>query len=68
MCCGDKDNEETKGRKQNYKKANYADPNYEGEPTDQALANGPYEQRSCTDICCCMIFFGYLVAMGYIAQ
>ena len=68
MCCKDKENEETKERKNNYRNADYSDPNYEGEPTDPALSEGPYEQRSCTDICCCLIFIAYCVGMGYVAQ
>lgn len=68
MCCGDKDSEETKSRKANYRNADYSDPNYEGEPTDDALKNGPYENRSCTDICCCIIFIAFCVGLGYVGQ
>jgi len=67
MCCGEKDSEKVKARKQKYRDADYADPNYEGEPTDNALADGPYTKRSCTDVCCCMIFIAYMVGMVYIA-
>ena len=48
--------------------ANYGDPNYQGEPTDVKLAQGPVEERHCTDILCCMIFVAYCVVMVYIAM
>ena len=49
-----------------YKNANLQDPNYEGEPVDEKLADGPIEKRGCTDICCCIIFIAYVVGCGYI--
>ena len=36
MCCGGKGEKAEK-----YNKANYNDPNYEGEAIDEALAEGP---------------------------
>jgi len=44
----------------------YDDPNYEGEESDPKLAEGPFENRGCTDILCCLIFIGFLGGMGYI--
>ena len=61
MCCGG-------GKDDKYKEANYNDPNYEGPPTDSKLADGPFEDRSCTDILCCLFFIGFLGGMGYVAQ
>lgn len=49
-----------------YGDADYGDPNYEGEETDPALAEGPFENRGCTDILCCLVFIGFLGGMGFI--
>lgn len=59
MCCG--------GDKK-YGNADYADPNYEGEPADSSLSEGPFENRSCTDILCCLFFIAFLGGMGYVAN
>ena len=67
MCCGGKD-EDQNARVANYRKANYSDPNYEGEPMNADFAQGPAEKRHCTDICCCMIFIAFCVGMGYVAM
>ncbi len=37
MCCGGKD-EDQNARVANYRKANYSDPNYEGEPMNADFA------------------------------
>ena len=64
MCCGgDEDNE----RNNNYKNADYSDPNYEGEPTDERLADGPLEERHCTDVLCCLIFIAFWVVLAVVA-
>ena len=60
-CCGgDKGSE--------YEGADYADPSYEGPPTDPNLAQGPVENRGCTDIICCLFFLGFLGFMGYMSM
>ena len=51
-----------------YGDANYDDPNYEGEESDPKLAEGPFENRGCTDICCCLIFIAFLGGMGYVSS
>ena len=68
MCCGDNDDEDGKNRKASYKAANYADPNYEGEPTSAKLAKGPVDDRHCTDILCCLIFCGFSVFLVTVAM
>ncbi len=44
------------------------DETYEGEPTDEKYAEGPLEERHCTDILCCLIFVAFWFVMAYIAQ
>ena len=41
----------------------HSDPNYKGEPCNKELANGPIEERGCTDILCCLLFIACLVGM-----
>ena len=36
------------------------DNEYKGEPLDEELENGPMENRSCTDILCCLLFICFL--------
>ena len=36
----------------------------EFEKNKDNLKNGPPQNRSCTDICCCLIFLVFLVGMG----
>jgi hypothetical protein len=40
---------------------------YMGEPVDDTLANGPMENRSCTDVLCCLFFIAFLGGMIAIA-
>lgn len=40
----------------------YLDPNYKGEPLDNKLADGPVENRGCTDCLCCLIFTAFIGA------
>jgi len=58
MGCCDKDDK--------YKDADYGNPGYEGPKPDEKLKDGPIDDRSCTDIICCIIFVAFWVAMGYI--
>ena len=39
--CGGNEDELTKKRQENYAKADYSDPHYEGEKTDPKYATGP---------------------------
>ena len=59
--CGGGDNDK-------YKDKDFQDPTYEGEPTDEKFAEGPLEDRHCTDILCCFIFIAFWFLMAYIAQ
>jgi len=43
------------------KKSKYLDPEYKGEPLDDKLADGPVENRKCTDFICCIIFSTFIV-------
>ena len=38
----------------------------QGEPTDSKYASGPLEDRSCTDIICCLLFLVFIGGMGYV--
>ncbi|XP_054761990.2 choline transporter-like protein 4 [Lytechinus pictus] len=49
--------EHQEGQGKNYGKARPHDPTF----------NGPIEDRSCTDIICCLIFLAFLGGQGYIA-
>jgi hypothetical protein len=65
MCFGDDEN--TKTRKKEYTIDNLRNPNFEGMKVDNQLADGPFEKRKFTDICCCIIFIVYCVGMVYVA-
>jgi hypothetical protein len=54
------------GKSEKYDDAEYGDPSYSGPPLDDKLAKGPMEERSCTDIICCLVFIGWWVVMAYI--
>lgn len=56
------------GKDEKYKGADYANPNYGGPETDDALKDGPIADRSCTDILCCLIFIAFNVAMVYVGM
>lgn len=47
-----------------YKEQN---PEYQGEPLDEVLAQGPLESRRCTDLLCCLLFAVYWVGLVVIA-
>ena len=65
MCCTCCSGKGEKAKK--YEKANYSDPNYEGEAVDESLAGGPDEvARHCTDVFCCMIFVAFIVSLVYV--
>jgi solute carrier family 44 (choline transporter-like protein), member 2/4/5 len=40
----------------------HLDPNYKGEELPDELENGPIENRKCTDVLCCLIFIGFIIA------
>ena len=40
----------------------YLDPEYKGDPLDDKLADGPIENRGCTDCLCCIIFVAFIIA------
>lgn len=40
----------------------YKNPDYKGEEMPEELANGPVENRKCTDILCCLIFLAFIIA------
>ena len=41
--------------------SNPKDPDFKGEPLDDRLANGPLENRRCTDCLCCLIFVAFVI-------
>ena len=41
---------------------NHRNPDYKGEELPDELANGPVENRRCTDVFCCLIFIAFLIA------
>jgi solute carrier family 44 (choline transporter-like protein), member 2/4/5 len=43
-------------------KNKYLDPDYKGEPLDDKLADGPVENRGCTDCLCCLLFVAFVAA------
>ena len=51
---------ETSEKKANANK--YLDPDYKGEPLNEKLADGPVENRGCTDCLCCLIFTSFVLA------